>query len=73
MRLPNLTPRKLLKALRRAGFVEVEQKGSHLYLTNYSTKRHTGIPMHGKDLKRSLMKAIIRQAGMIEAEFAKYI
>jgi len=72
-RLPNLTPKKLLRALKRAGFVEGEQKGSHLYLTNYATNKHTGIPMHGKDVKRSLMKEIIRQAGMTEAEFTKFL
>ena len=72
-RLPNLTPRKLLRALKRAGFVEGEQKGSHLYLSHPLSKVSTSLPMHGKDMKRRLMKEIIRQAGMTEAEFLEYL
>lgn len=72
-RLANLNAVKMIRALKRAGFVEHEQKGSHLTLKNNTTGRRTTVPIHHGDLKRSLMKAIIRQAGISEAEFSKYL
>jgi predicted RNA binding protein YcfA (HicA-like mRNA interferase family) len=64
-RLPNLTARQLVSALRRAGFVEDTQRGSHLTLRNALGKRVV-VPIHGGDLKRPLLKAIIKDAGLTE-------
>jgi len=33
----------------------------------------TSVPMHPGDLKRSLLKEIIRQAGLTEDQFRKYL
>jgi predicted RNA binding protein YcfA (HicA-like mRNA interferase family) len=72
-RLPNLTAAALVRALKRAGFVEVEQKGSHRTFVNLTTHCGTTVPMHSGDLRRSLMKEIIRQAGFSEDEFRKFL
>lgn len=72
-RLPNLNARKIVAALKRAGFVEDSQKGSHLYLWNEEKRFLTSVPMHGRDVKRSLLKEIIRQAGLTENQFRKYL
>ena len=69
IRLPTITPRQAVSALKRAGFVESHQKGSHLYLWNPETQRLTSVPMHSKDLKRPTMKEILKQAGLSEDEF----
>jgi predicted RNA binding protein YcfA (HicA-like mRNA interferase family) len=72
-RLPTLTPQRIVKALKRAGFVEVDQKGSHLLLEHPETKLQTTVPMHGRDLKRPLMKAILKQAGLSEKMFRELL
>jgi len=72
-RLPNLNARKIIAALKRAGFVKDGQKGSHLYLWHEENRFLTSVPIHGRDVKRSLLKEIIRQAGMTEDQFRKYL
>ena len=62
-----------MKALKRAGFIEVGQKGSHLLLEHIRDKRLTTVPIHGGDVKRGLMKAILKQAGISEKEFRMLI
>jgi len=59
----------MVKALKKIGFEEHHQKGSHLYLWNPGTRRMTAVSMHARDLKRAVMKAILDQAGLTEDEF----
>jgi predicted RNA binding protein YcfA (HicA-like mRNA interferase family) len=40
-KLPSLTARKVVRALKRAGFIEDRQKGSHLILIHPETKART--------------------------------
>lgn len=72
-RLPNLNARKIIQALKRAGFAEDGQRGSHLYFWHEEKKLLTSVPIHGGDVKRSLLKQIIRQAGLTENEFRKLL
>lgn len=72
-RLPNLTAAKIIRALKRAGFVKIEQKGSHQTFVNMATRFGTTVPVHSGDLSRSLMKEIIQQAGLSEDEFRKFL
>jgi predicted RNA binding protein YcfA (HicA-like mRNA interferase family) len=71
--LPTLDALRILKALKRAGFIELTQKGSHVTLEHPITKKLTTVPMHGGDLKRGLMKAILKQAGISEKQFRDLI
>ncbi len=68
-RLPTLSARKVVAALKRAGFEEIHFKGSHLYLHHPGKDLETCVPMHGGDLGRNLMRAILRQTQLTEAEF----
>jgi predicted RNA binding protein YcfA (HicA-like mRNA interferase family) len=69
-KLPSLTARKVVRALKRAGFVEDRQKGSHLILINPETKVRTVVPIHsGRTLKEPLLRAIIRDAKLSLDEF----
>ena len=72
-RLPTLHAAKVLRALQKAGFVEVAQKGSHRSLWNRQTGRQTTIPVHGRDIPRGLMKQILKQAGLSERDFRQLI
>jgi len=68
-RLPTLTPRQVLMALKRAGFVEHHQRGSHLYLWHPEREVMSTVAMHARDLPRGTLRAILRQAGLAEDEF----
>ena len=72
-RLPNVTARKAIQALKRAGFVEIAQKGSHVSLWNAERDALTAVPLHSGDLKRPLLKGIIKQAGLTEEEFRQLL
>ena len=68
-RLPTLSARKIIQALERAGFVADGQKGGHFFLWHPVKNLTTAVPKHSKDVKRSLMKLILKQAGLTEKEF----
>ena len=58
-KLPVVTPQKLLKALEVMGFVHVGGSGSHKVMKNKNGKRTT-IPVHGKDIPKGTLLAILR-------------
>jgi predicted RNA binding protein YcfA (HicA-like mRNA interferase family) len=72
-RLPSLTAKQVLQALKRGGFVARHQSGSHLYLEHPITKHATTVPMHPGELKRWLLKEIVKQAGLSEDEFRELL
>lgn len=68
--LPSLTARKVVRALKRAGFVEDRQSGSHLMLIHPVTRSRTVVPMHaGRTIKEPLLRAILRDTGLSISEF----
>ena len=70
-KLSALKPREVIKALERAGFVFIRQKGSHrIYV-----KRSVGItvPFHNKDLKIGTLRHIIKQSGLEIIEFLELL
>lgn len=71
-RLPSLTALQVMRALKRLGFVQVRQKGSHVILYNNATGRRV-VPKHaGKDIKKPLLKKIIEVEAQISiSEFLK--
>jgi len=72
-RLPAITPRQMVRALQRAGFVIDRQTGSHLILRHPQTRRKVTAPQHNRDMRRGLMLALIRQAGLTPEEFAELL
>lgn len=60
-------PKELVAALRRAGLVEVSQKGSHKKLRT-PAGHAVIVPMHAADLKRGTLASILAQAGLTEDE-----
>lgn len=72
-RLPTLRPRAVVAALKKAGFIEHAQRGSHLALRHPVSMRRTVVPMHTRDLNRGLLKEIIKQAGLTEDEFRELL
>jgi len=69
-KIPALTARKVIRALKRAGFVEDRQKGSHLILIHSETRARTVVPVHaGRTIKEPLLRAIVRDANLSIDEF----
>ena len=73
-RLPALTPRKIIRALERAGFYIHHTSGSHCSLRR-PDKPHLRITIayHRKDLPRSAVRKIIRAAELSEEEFVELL
>ena len=67
-RLPALRLRQVLVALKKAGFREARQTGSHAVL-KHPDGREVVLPIHNKDLKRATMLGIIKRTGFTQDEF----
>jgi len=63
-KLPVMKARELISRLKKLGFVEKRQKGSHLVLVNENANKQVVVPIPNKDLKTGTMSAILRQAGV---------
>ena len=60
-RLPVLDSREVRKFLAGLGFVEIRQKGSHVFL-RHPDGRTTTVPEHkGRDIARPLLREILRE------------
>jgi predicted RNA binding protein YcfA (HicA-like mRNA interferase family) len=67
--LPSLSPTEVVRMLKRAGFEETRQKGSHLILVNPETGKRVTIPMYkGKDIKKPLLRKIIELEAQMSLE-----
>lgn len=68
-KLPHLSAKKVVQKLKKAGFVETHQRGSHLYLEKED--KVVTVAMHGsKEIPPgTLYNIIVRQAGLTVDEF----
>jgi predicted RNA binding protein YcfA (HicA-like mRNA interferase family) len=73
-RLPVLSGREVIKALREIGFEERRQRGSHIILVKESdgVKKAVVVPNHNEIDVGTLIE-IIRQAGLKKDEFRKLL
>jgi predicted RNA binding protein YcfA (HicA-like mRNA interferase family) len=72
-RLPSVTARQMLAALKKAGFVEKRQTGAHVILWHPTSRRATSVSMHAGDMKRGTVNGILKQAGLSIEEFLKLL
>lgn len=70
-KLKRLNAKKVIQKLKRAGFVETHQRGSHFYLKSNDGSKIVTVPMHGsKDIPiGTLYNIVVRQAGLSVDEF----
>ncbi|MGN0324142.1 MAG: type II toxin-antitoxin system HicA family toxin [Oliverpabstia sp.] len=59
-----ITPKEMIKLLKRNGFIETGTNGSHVKMKNPYTGKQTIVPCHSKNLKKGLEQAILKQAGL---------
>ncbi|MDP8207072.1 MAG: type II toxin-antitoxin system HicA family toxin [Candidatus Electryonea clarkiae] len=69
-KLPSVTSKKLIRALQRTGFFIHHQKGSHITLKDNSfPPKRVVVPFHTKDIKKGLLRGILKDAGISVEEF----
>lgn len=59
-----LTPKEMIKLLKKNGFRQINQNGSHVKLKNERTGRQVIVPYHSKAMKKGLEQAILKEAGL---------
>ncbi len=69
--MPSFKPKEVVKILRKLGYIEKRQRGSHLIMWGQKSGISISVPIHTKDLKRGLLKGIIKDAKSSEKEFLK--
>jgi predicted RNA binding protein YcfA (HicA-like mRNA interferase family) len=69
--LPVLKPREVVAILKKLGFVEVRQRGSHRQY-RHPDGRSTTVPFHARcDISPILLRQIAREVGLTIDEFLK--
>jgi len=56
--------KELIRILKNDGWVEKEQKESHLQLVHNVKKGKVTIPIHSGDIKPGTLNSILKQAGL---------
>ena len=73
MRLPSLSSKQIVRALRKAGFHEAPErgKGSHRAFVKKDLTGHIRLVIvpYGKDIPRGTLLAIVGQAGLTREAF----
>lgn len=59
-----MKPLELVRLLKKNGFIEVSQRGSHLKMYNPVTKVSIPIPIHAREMKKGIENAILKRAGL---------
>jgi predicted RNA binding protein YcfA (HicA-like mRNA interferase family) len=73
-RLPRVGCRQLIRVLKRAGFEEQRQRGSHLHLRRTSDGRRVTVPVHpGRTVPVGTLRAILRDADISVDEFLEFL
>ena len=70
-KLSRLSAKKTIQKLKKVGFTETHQRGSHLYLKSDDGAKIVTVPVHGsKDIPvGTLYNIVVRQAGLSVDEF----
>lgn len=72
IKLPTVSGKQLVAALKRDGFVHVSTKGSHAKLRNPGRGRTAIVPLH-KELARGTLASILRQADLTADQLKKLL
>jgi predicted RNA binding protein YcfA (HicA-like mRNA interferase family) len=72
-RLPQVTAVQVVRALKKAGWYEVRQSGSHLRLRHDERPEDLTVAMHAGDVPIGTIRAILRQARLTATEFQELL
>jgi predicted RNA binding protein YcfA (HicA-like mRNA interferase family) len=73
-KLPSVSGERVIRALQRAGFIELRRKGSHVSLEKRVGEQvfKTVVPMHS-DLAKGTLSDILKQCGLKLDEFLELL
>lgn len=71
-RLPIISGKKAVKALKKAGWKVDHQTGSHIIMQKPGAFLTLSIPNH-KELDRGLLRGLIKDAGLTVTEFTELL
>ncbi len=72
VKLPVISGEKVVKAFVKAGWKVDRIVGSHVILRKEGSSVTLSVPLH-RELKKGLLRALIRDANMTVEEFVKYL
>lgn len=72
-RLPRISARQALAALKRGGWVEIRQTGSHLRLRHSDHGEDVTIAMHSGTMPLGTLKSLLARAGLSVEEFKELL
>ena len=59
-----MTAKEMIRILKKDGWIEKTQRGSHLHFVHPTKSGKVTVPIHGGDLKQGTVKTILKQAGL---------
>ena len=73
-KLPSVSGERVVRALKRAGFIQLRQKGSHVSLEKRQGEKifRTVVPLHDTVAKGTLSD-ILKQSGLTVEEFLEFL
>ena len=73
-KLPVISGKELVRALKKAGFVEVRRKGSHVSLQKVTAEKtfKTVVPLH-RELAKGTLLDILHQTGLNKNELIELL
>lgn len=73
-KLPSVSGERVIRALKRSGFAELRQKGSHVSLEKRVGEKvfKTVVPMHS-ELAKGTLADILKQCGLTLEEFIELL
>ncbi|MFA7308794.1 MAG: type II toxin-antitoxin system HicA family toxin [Patescibacteria group bacterium] len=69
--IPVLKPKELIRALERAGFLFVRQRGSHRVFTKEDMV--VTVPYHSRDMRVGTLKSILRYARLTAEDLLRLL
>ncbi|MFA6404226.1 MAG: type II toxin-antitoxin system HicA family toxin [Salinivirgaceae bacterium] len=65
---PSLTPKEIVKILKRKGFMLDRSRVSHQVWLHPESRKRAIVPMHNKDIPVGTLKSFLKQAGIEKDE-----
>jgi predicted RNA binding protein YcfA (HicA-like mRNA interferase family) len=73
-KFPRITGKKVVKGLKKAGFIHIRTRGSHFYLYHKQKDIIVTVPVHsGKTLAPKTLKLILKHTRLSLKEFQEYL
>ncbi|MBI2268546.1 MAG: type II toxin-antitoxin system HicA family toxin [Candidatus Blackburnbacteria bacterium] len=69
--MPAFKAKEVIAILKKLGYIQKRQTGSHLIMYHLELKRAIPVPLHAKDVRKGLLHSIIKQADSTLKEFLK--